>query len=91
MKYALAIAEMPKTTNTDANKRNWRDFLFRIQNDAKRPKDTFLLSEGVWQLPLDTELPALGHLIQMAQDDGISIRILFLDDAPAWITHPPAN
>jgi hypothetical protein len=89
-KFALVIAEQPKTKNPDADERNWRDFLSRAKTDGRRPKDNETLNESAWLIPLHTGLKTLSDLIHRAQDDGISIRVLFLDEEPAWIRNPPA-
>jgi len=91
MKYALVIAELPKTIDADADRKNWKDFSEYMQRVGELPKDTERITGNIWQIPLKNGLPFLGRLFQLAEDNKISIRALVLDEPPEWIKHPSAS
>jgi len=91
VKTALVIVELPTTNDTDADKKNWQDFLAHRQRAGAPPENTKRLTGNVWQIPLDNGLPFLSGLFQSAEECKISIRALILDEPPEWIKHPPAH
>ena len=91
MKTALVIAELPATIDTDADRKNWQDFLECIRRGEMLLEKTIRLPANVWQIPLDNGLPFLGELFLSARVCKISIRALILDEPPTWIEYPPAG
>ena len=91
MKYALVIVELPNSNDADADRTKWLDFLEHVRRIGEPPKDTERITGNIWQIPLNSGLPFLSRLFQLAEDNKISIRALVLDEPPEWIKHPPAD
>jgi hypothetical protein len=91
VKFALVVAERGKHEIGGGNVHlsNWQTFLSNIHNNAYPPKDATKIHENIWLIPLSSGLPFLGDLIRRATNDGVSIRVLFLAEAPNWIKYPP--
>ena len=89
MKHALVIAELPQSKTRDEGQTIWLGFLEYVRRIGEHPKETIQLAENVWQIPLDNGLIFLGKMLELAETNQIPMRVLFLDELPAWIKHPP--
>ena len=93
MKYALFIAEYPMC-NTDVAmyqaRRNWQDFLAHVKELVKREEHVAeRLSDGCYQIKLDSGLKTLVDLVSKAHEYTIITRVMFLDQHPVWSITPP--
>ena len=93
MKLAFVIAAYPKepTLNGRESRENWLDFVGNLQRHGRPPAGMQTLHDNVWLIPLANGLPFLNELIQLGHSYSVPINILFLEDAPTWITYPPAK
>ena len=46
-----------------------------------------MLSKGIWLLDLRSSLPFLSQICAAADSAGVPYRLLFLEQAPEWITY----
>jgi hypothetical protein len=88
-KFALVIAEYPKNTYGENDKMKWEQFLGTAMSKFPQSKNTPTIHEGVWQIPLESDMPFLAKLCQRACEMDIHLRILFLDADPDWLHCPP--
>ena len=92
MKTFLIIAERPKHVDEDGATRAWKAFLSGTKPFLAPPKKGDEQIEGVWQIPVDTSLHTLAQLFPVAQEYHIALRMLLLEEPPAWIKYtPPAE
>ena len=66
----------------------WERFLAAIKTP---PVETSVESfhENVWLIPLDKGLPHLGKILEMAKQNRVTVRVLFLSEKPKWIEYLP--
>jgi hypothetical protein len=90
-KFAFVIAERKEYKVGGGNEhiRQWTDFLGNVKMYSTPPEGTQKIHENVWLIPLSSGLPFLSQLIDWGGSSGVSIRILFLEEAPNWIKYPP--
>ena len=88
-KFALVIAERPKSSERPDEGRFYHSFLNNIRLHTPPLKGIESLSENVWQIDLRSGLDTLSKIIHEANGWQVSIRVLFFEDAPDWIKHPP--
>jgi hypothetical protein len=91
-KFAFVIAEgKPPLVpdRTDRAPTQWQFFVGKVRELESLTEGMQKIHENVWLIPLATGLPFLTKLIEWAGSFGVSIRILFLAEAPIWIKYPP--
>jgi hypothetical protein len=82
--YALVIAGFPRIDRSGAEVAPWSDFRQAADLiEQNRPKAE-RLQQGVFVLPLDTELQTLCELERAARIHGVPLRVLFLADRPSF-------
>lgn len=87
--FALLIAAPPKEpTRGVVPMRAFSYFLERIDALATPATGTEMLSINVLWIPLNTGMPVINALFSEAEQHGIVLRILFLDEKPTWIEYP---
>jgi hypothetical protein len=92
-KFAFVVAEKEEYQKVGSTEpmRQWTGFLDNVQRSSQMPEGTQKIHENVWLIPLATGLPFLTKLIDWGEASGVSIRILFLAEAPNWIKYPPTS
>jgi len=90
-KFAFVIAEKKGyiAGSEHESTRQWQDFLGNVQRISFPPAGMQKIHENVWLIPLSNGLPFVTKLIDWGASFGVSIRILFLEEAPDWIKYPP--
>jgi hypothetical protein len=90
-KIAVVIAEREKYVPGIGSlaQKNWLNFLDDVQNNGRQPADATMIHENIWLIPVATGLPFVSELIGAGGRHSVAIRILFLNDIPAWIEYPP--
>ena len=81
--YALFVAEIPQSEQ----KREfayWREFLEHTSKLATPIEGLIKPSENLWQIPLESALPFLGHLVHLAEQNGIKYKVCVLNQKPQW-------
>ena len=63
-------------------------FLDRVESDTRIAPISTRLCHGVWLCTLADGLNGLSALIQSIADEKYPYRVLFFDEAPAWIHSP---
>jgi hypothetical protein len=87
-KFALVIAERPKMATDEEERKKWGDFLGSIRQNARPNKETTLINDNVWLIPLDSGMRFLAQFFDLAVGKDIPLRILFLDEEPNWLQYP---
>ncbi|HZL79341.1 MAG TPA: hypothetical protein VFC17_10860 [Candidatus Limnocylindrales bacterium] len=87
-KFALVIGEPPKNSFREPNLEKWKDFLGCVPQFARPNKETKMIHENVWLIPLDSGMRFLAQLFDLANGKNIPLRILFLDEEPDWLQYP---
>jgi hypothetical protein len=91
-KFAFVVAEgkPPLVPDRPDDAPTQWQFFVRKARELESPLEGMQkIHENVWLLPLATGLPFLTKLIEWAGSYEVSIRILFLAEAPNWIKYPP--
>jgi hypothetical protein len=88
-KVALVIAAKPKTMDLYADGMNWQHFLCDLHELQKTHQAFQRFHENVWQIEMETELDLLSDLLHWGKRHKIPIRVLFLEETPAWIENQP--
>jgi len=89
-KLALVIVEPAKCDASNMEpQREWKEFLYKIQERTTPTKTTTKIHENIWLIPLSDGLPFLMDLFLIAKSFHIPLRILFLDSEPDWLKYPP--
>src|ERR1700722_14996664 len=68
---------------------NWQHFVGNIKQNTIPPEGTQTIHDNIWLIELSNGLPFLTKLIEWGESYSVSIRILFLAEAPTWIKYPP--
>jgi hypothetical protein len=89
MKTFLVIAVRPHHADEDGATKAWREFLSGTKPFLPPTAKGDMPPEGVWQIPVDTSMHMLAQLFPLADEHHIHLRLLLLDDAPAWIRYSP--
>jgi hypothetical protein len=85
----LIVVEKPDSkTDRDANV-VWISFQRPLQGLEDRYKNMKTLAENVFLIPLQSDLPALGEILDSANDARIKYQILFFEKAPDWVYSQP--
>jgi hypothetical protein len=87
-KFALVIVERPKLASDEEEKKKWNDFLGSVRQNAKPNKETTLINDNVWLIPLDSGMRFLAQFFEVCAGADIPLRILFLDAEPDWLQYP---
>ena len=87
-KFALVIGEPPKNSFREPNLEKWKDFLGCVPQFARPNKETKMIHENVWLIPLASGMRFLAQLFDLANGKNIPLRILFLDEEPDWLQYP---
>jgi len=87
MKYALFIAEKPKTSLHEVSK-DWENFLGYLTQNVEPCEGVSRLSEGVYSCHLKNGLHALSLLVYHAEEFRIHSRTLFFDQEIPWVISP---
>jgi hypothetical protein len=61
-KFALVIAERLKLATDEEEVKKWKEFLGCVQQFARPNKETILINDNVWQIPLDSGMRFLAQL-----------------------------
>jgi hypothetical protein len=88
-KFALVIAEARKNERHESDAASWSEFLAKVPKLARPNQEAQTIHDNVWLIPMDTGIPFLVRLFDLANSSGIHLRILFLDAEPDWIQYPP--
>jgi hypothetical protein len=90
MKYALVIADVPVldlVKGVDTQHKNVAQFEDNISNvSTKDAQIVKRLGLGVYLIPLEKTLPLLTDVLYNAKRLNVSLRVLFLDEEPLWVT-----
>lgn len=89
-KVAIVVAAKPRTMDLYADGMNWQQFVCATQEIQKNHKGYQRFHENVWQIEMETELTLLSDLLHWGKQHKIPMRVLFLDEAPAWLETQPA-
>ena len=87
--FALIIAESQDDNDEFADDTVLQRFLETAKKKLTPFQDIVRIHPNIWQIPLSSGLPAIAALIQCAAGDHIPLRLLFLEELPAWIRLPP--
>src|ERR1035438_4682982 len=93
-KFALVIAETPKNPMIPKLKTageevdSWKRFLDISPKTSDPTKGLMQLQHNVWQIDLATGMRALCEIWSAADKWGIPMRVLFLEESPAWLQYP---
>jgi hypothetical protein len=88
-KFTLLIADVHRKDATRAQSDAWKNLVLNWRNALPANEEKYRLTENVWWIHLDNGLPVLAGLVQGMKDYQVPIRVLFFDESPAWIQHPP--
>jgi hypothetical protein len=88
-KFALLVAETHRKDASREWSEPWKNLRLNWPRALPPAEEKYRLTENVWLLHLDSGLPVLAELIKTMKDYSIPIRVLFFEDAPDWIKHPP--
>ena len=88
MKTFLIIAELPQHVDEAGAMKAWKEFLSDTKPFLPPSRKGDEMPEGVWQIPADTSLRTLAQLLPVAEEYHIALRMLLLDEPPAWIKYP---
>jgi hypothetical protein len=86
---AVVIANMPDGTPQTVTVASWKSFLSRIQNIELKPGGKMWIHQNAWQIPLNSGLNLLAKLHCYAEDNGIPLHVLILEELPTWTKYPP--
>ena len=89
MKYALFIADDPSPDRGPVSRSRRGAFEADALDRLGRGASSAQSFGSAVLLPLDTGLRDLSMLVGLAEAHQVGHRVLFLDDAPAWVTTPP--
>jgi hypothetical protein len=56
-KFALVIAEPPKSSAIDQPERIWKEFLYNFRSHIRPTEEIQVIHENVWLIPLDSGNP----------------------------------
>jgi hypothetical protein len=93
-KFALLIAQIPENPNVPKHKTlgeevdSWKRFLATSPKKSDPTKGLIQLQNNVWQIDLATGMRALCEIWMSADKWGIPVRVLFLEETPAWLEYP---
>jgi hypothetical protein len=87
--YALLIAETHRKNATRVTSDSWKTLALNWQQALSPTEEKYRLTENVWLICLDDGLPVLADLVQAMKQFGVPLRVLFLEEVPAWIQYPP--
>jgi hypothetical protein len=91
---ALVVAEIPKGKRGFDRRTNWQDFVTNVENNVYLPEGTQAIHDNIWLIQLSNGLPFLAEILKWSRPSEVTIRILFLQETPAWLEYrsagPPA-
>jgi hypothetical protein len=92
-KFAILIAEIPRQEKREnlapgVPADTWSAFLNKAPNSSSPAKGIEVIHNNIWQLNLETGMRTLCEIYILADNLGIPMRVLFLEEAPAWLKYP---
>jgi hypothetical protein len=87
-KFALIIAAPLKSPTAIEPTRYYNTFLNNIRLHTPPLKGIESLSDNAWQIDLRNGLDTFQTIIHEAKGWLVSLRVLFVEDAPDWIKYP---
>jgi hypothetical protein len=88
---AIVFAEMPDNQHGTVTTASWNKFVSSLEGTQLTSKNALQLHQNLWQINLRTDMIALAKLVLRAEEAGIRLRVLFLEETPDWTEYPPAD
>ena len=93
-KFAIVIAETPTIQKkayiekTGVQEDVWKYFQANTPRISDQIKGIEKLDLNMWQIDLTVGLTELSKIVLAADEAGIAIRVLFLEEVPMWLQYP---
>lgn len=88
MNFAIFVVDIPTADNYESEQK-MGSFLARSESTIKTISPENTLGKNCWLLDMQKNLLAFSNLARVADQYGLSYRVLFLEDEPEWCLSNP--